>query len=274
MDISGKCAIVSGGSVGIGKAIADRLVRRGAHVFLIARREEKLREAVDDLKSKAVDSSQRFGFFSADVSNLPAVQEALKAAETECGPPAVLINSAGFSLVGYVEKLPISDIEAEMNVNYLGTVYTTKQVIDGMIQRREGWIMNISSLAGLKGIFGYTGYSGAKFGVVGFSEALRSEMRPYGVHVSVLCPPDVDTERVRNETREKPLENARISEGAKLMHPGEVADAAIRGMEKGSFIIIPGFPGKLLHIANRFAPRLVDAFIYRTIVKVRKERGL
>jgi 3-dehydrosphinganine reductase len=273
MNISGKCAIVSGGSVGIGKAIADRLARRGANVFLIARREERLREAVDDLKGKAADPSQRFGFFSADVSNLTAVQEAMKAAEAECGPPAVLINSAGFSLVGYVEKLPISDIETEMNVNYLGTVYTTKQVIEGMIARREGWILNISSLAGLKGIFGYAGYSAAKFGVIGFSEALRSEMRPYNVRVSVLCPPDVETERFKNETRPKPLENVRISEGAKLMQPGEVADVTIRGMEKGSFIIIPGFSGKMLHVANRFAPWLVDAFINRTIDKARKERG-
>ncbi len=272
MNIAGKCAIVSGGSKGIGKAIADLLARRGAHVFIMAREEAPLRKAIDDFRHLASSSRQRFGYYRCDVSELPAVQEAMRAAEAECGPPALLINSAGFSLGGYIEKLPISDIETEIRVNYLGTVYTCKQVIEGMMQRREGWIMNISSLAGLKGVFGYAGYSGAKFALIGFSEALRSELRPHGIHVSVLCPPDVDTERVRNDTREKPPETLRISDTAKLMHADDVARAAIKGLEKGSFFIIPNLAGKLLHIGNRLAPSLINKYIDKTVDKVRRER--
>jgi 3-dehydrosphinganine reductase len=273
VDLNGKCAIVTGGSDGIGKAIAIELTRLGANVFLIARRVEVLNKALSEMKAESRNAAQRFGIFSADVSDSAAVEEAVKAAEAECGPPAVLVNSAGFSLAGYAEKLPISDIETEIKVNYLGTVYAVKQVLDGMMERREGWILNVSSLAGLKGIFGYTGYSGSKFAVIGYSEALRSELRPHGVKVSVLCPPDVDTERVRTDTRENPLEMQRISEGAKLMHAEDVARVTIRGMRKGKFIIIPGFSGKMLHVANRFAPWLVDSIINRTIDKVRKELG-
>ncbi len=274
MNLVGKCAVVTGGSAGIGKAIAKELAHRGANIFLIARRKEVLRAAVEEMRREAKEESQRVGFFSADVSDLAAVTEAVAKAEADCGPPAVLVNSAGFSLAGYAEKLPISDIETEISVNYLGTVYAVKQVLNGMMERREGWILNISSLAGLKGIFGYTGYSGSKFAVIGFSEALRSELRPYNVNVSVLCPPDVDTERVRTDTREKPLEMVRISEGGGLMQPEEVASAAIKGMEKGSFIIIPGFSGKMLYVVNRIAPWLVDMVLNRKIEKVRKERGL
>jgi len=274
MDLNGKCAIVTGGSDGIGRAIAREFTRRGANVFLMARGEDKLKSAIGEMKAEAVSANQRFGYFRGDVSDLSAVEEAAKAAEAECGPPAVLVNSAGFSLAGYVEKLPISDIETEAKVNYLGTMYMVKQVVGGMIDRREGWIMNISSLAGVKGIFGYTGYSGSKFAVVGFTEALRSELRPYGIKVSVLCPPDVDTERIRTDTREKPLEMLRISEGGGLMQPEVVARKALRGMEKGTFMIIPGFSGKMLYIANRIAPWLVDMFLNRTIDKARKERGL
>jgi len=275
MYIDGKCAIVTGGSGGIGKAIAKLLARRGANVFLIARTEELLRATIDELKNEADSASQMFGFFSADVSDLAAVQDAVKAAEAECGPAAILVNSAGFHRTGYVEKVPISDIEDEIRVNYLGTVYMAKQILSGMMERREGWIMNISSLAGLKGIFGYAGYSGSKFAVVGFSEALRSELRPYGISVSVLCPPDVDVERPGHYIkREQPLENLKISEGAKLMQPGDVAHTAIKGMESGSFIIIPGFSGKMLYVANRIAPWLVDMVLNRTIDKTRKERGL
>ncbi len=274
MNINGKCAIIAGGSVGIGRAIADELARLGANIFLIARREEPLKTATRELRSAAVNPAQKFGYFRGDVSDLASVKEAVRAAETACGPPTVLVNSAGFSLGGYVEKLPVSDIETEIKINYLGTMYMVKQVVGGMIERRNGWILNISSLAGLKGIFGYTGYSAAKFAVRGFSEALRSELRPYGIRVSVLCPPDVDTERFKNDTRERPLENTMISKGAKLMHADEVARAAISGMEKGSFIIIPGFSGKLLYFANRFAPWLVNMSLDRTIDKARRMRGL
>jgi 3-dehydrosphinganine reductase len=132
----------------------------------------------------------------------------------------------------------------------------------------------VSSLGGLKGIFGYTGYSGSKFAVVGFSEALRSELRPYGVKVSVLCPPDVDTPMFENENKAKPLETMRISEGAKLMQPDDVARAAVEGMERNKFLIIPNFEGKAFVIANRLFPALLDKLLDRTVDKVRKERGL
>ena len=275
MDLTGKCAIVTGGSNGIGKAIAGLLARNGANVFLIARTQELLRLASQETKQEASNASQRFGFFSADVSDQSAVQDAVKAAEAECGPVAVVVNSAGFHRTGYVEKVSISDIEDEVRVNYLGTVYMVKQVLPGMIERREGWIQNVSSLAGLKGIFGYAGYSGSKFAVMGFSEAIRSELRPYGISVSVLCPPDVDVEKLEHYVeREQPLENVRVSEGAKAMQPEDVARAAIAGMERGSFIIIPGFSGKMLHLVNRLAPWAVDGILNRTIERARRERGL
>jgi short-subunit dehydrogenase len=275
MDLTGKCAIVTGGSNGIGTAIARLLARNGANVFLIARTPEPLRLASQEVKQEARNASQRFGFFSADVSDQRVIQDAVKAAEAECGPVAVLVNSAGFHRTGYVEELPISDIEDEVRVNYLGTVYMVKQVLPGMIDRREGWIQNVSSLAGLKGIFGYAGYSGAKFAVMGFSEAIRSELRPYGISVSALCPPDVDVEKLEHYVeREQPLENVRVSEGAKAMQPEDVARAAIAGMEKGSFIIIPGSSGKMLHLVNRLAPWAVDRILNRTIDRARRERGL
>ncbi|UCD57299.1 MAG: SDR family NAD(P)-dependent oxidoreductase, partial [Candidatus Hydrogenedentota bacterium] len=139
MDIDGRCAIVTGGSSGIGKSIAKRLARRGANVFLVARREEPLKAAVGELQEETRDVPQRFGFFSADVADLAAVERAVKAAEAECGPAAVLVNSAGIVNPGYAEELPISGMEAEIKVNYLGSVYMIKQVLNGMIERRRGW---------------------------------------------------------------------------------------------------------------------------------------
>jgi len=274
MKIEGRGAIVTGGSSGIGKAVAKLLAQHGANVFLIARRGELLQAALAEVQKEAVSETQRFGCFTADVSDSAAVQEATRAAEAECGPTAVLINSAGIVRPGYVEKLPIADMEAEIKINYLGTVYMIKQILDGMMERRSGWILNVSSLGGLKGIFGYAGYSGSKFAVVGFSEALRSELRPYGITVSVLCPPDVDTPTFEEENKVKPPETSRISEGGKVMQPEDVARTAMSGLAKGSFIIIPNTPGKLFRFANGVAPSLLDWLFDRTIDKVREERGV
>ncbi len=274
MDLTDNCAIVTGGSSGIGKAIANQLARRGANVFLIARRERALQSAVAEMKGAAGTVSQRFGFCCADVTDLDTLKKAVKMAQAECGPAMLLVNSAGLSNPGYAEKLSISGMETEIRVNYLGTVYMIKLLLQGMIERRKGWILNISSLAGLKGIFGFTGYCGSKFAVIGFSEALRSEVRPYNVKVSVLCPPDVDTPMLRKENKVKPLEALRISETAKMMEADKVAIAAIRGLDRGTFIIIPNLSGKLLRIVNALTPSLVDRYLNRIVDKVRKERGL
>ncbi len=274
MNLANKCAIVTGGSSGIGKCLAKEFAQRQANVFLIARRNDVLKEALDEVRRNAKSSGQRFGCCAADVADFTAVENAIREAEIACGPTQMLVNCAGYVNPGYVENLSIESMETELKVNYLGTVYTIKQVINGMIERRTGWILNVSSLGGLKGIFGYTSYSGSKFAVVGFSEALRSELRPYKIGVSVLCPPDVDTPMFENENKAKPLETLRISEGAKLMKPEEVAKEAIHGMEKGRFIIIPNLPGKMFNLANRLAPSLVNRFLDKTVDKVRRERGL
>ena len=122
MEVAGGCAIVTGGSSGIGKNIAKLLARRGANVFLVARKEETLKAAVEEVRKEARDPSQRFGCFGADVADPDAVKEAVSNAEAECGPSMVLVNSAGFVNPGYVEELPLSSMETELKVNYLGTV--------------------------------------------------------------------------------------------------------------------------------------------------------
>jgi 3-dehydrosphinganine reductase len=273
MNISDKCALVTGGSSGIGKGIAQIFARRGANVFLVARREDVLKTALEEVRREAARPSQQFGYFSADVADLDAVRKAVQKAESECGGIVALVNSAGVSNTGYVQDLTIDSIETALRVNYLGSVYMIKQVLEGMMERREGWIMNVSSLAGLKGIFGYSGYSASKFAVIGFSEALRSEMRPYGITVSVLCPPDVDTPMLKESSGRKPPETQKISEGAKLMEAEDVARVAVRDMERGRFIIIPNAAGKLFYIAHRLVPSLIDLYLNGVIDKVRKQIG-
>lgn len=106
--------------------------------------------------------------------------------------------------------------------------------------------------------------------MIGFSEALKSEVRPYNIEVSVLCPPDTSTPGLQIENRTKPEETKAISANARLMHPDAVAKALIKGIEGRRFMIIPGFDGKLTWIMKRLLPGLVEAVMNVKIKKIQK----
>ncbi|MGB4564627.1 MAG: SDR family NAD(P)-dependent oxidoreductase, partial [Dethiobacteria bacterium] len=120
--------------------------------------------------------------------------------------------------------------------------------------------------------FGYTAFCASKFGIIGFSEALRSELRSHGIKVAVLCPPDTDTPGFATENITKPEETKEASKGAKLMTPEEVAKELIAGLQKDRFMIIPGFDGKLNWRLKRFFPGLVDAVLQAQVDKVQRRR--
>ena len=147
-----------------------------------------------------------------------------------------------------------------------------------MKARGGGYIVNTSSMAGLIGVFGYTDYCASKFALVGFSEALRSELKPHGITVSVLCPPDTDTPGFATENQTKPEETRAISATAKVVSPDAVADELLRGMARERFLIIPGFDSRLGVLAKRFVPGVVQRVMDRTVAKVgqrrRREQGI
>jgi short-subunit dehydrogenase len=142
------------------------------------------------------------------------------------------------------------------------------------MKQAGGHIVNVSSIAGFIGIFGYTAYSASKFGIIGLSECLRNEMKPYGIKVSVLCPPDTDTPGFVRENLSKPEETKAISGNAGLMSPEQVAQALIKGMNKGAFLIIPGIEGKLIHLVKHLFPGFVGSVLDYQVRKYRKDKAL
>jgi short-subunit dehydrogenase len=136
----------------------------------------------------------------------------------------------------------------------------------------RGYIVNVASLAGLIGTFGYTDYCASKFGVIGFSEALRSELKPHGIAVSVLCPPDTDTPGFATENRTKPEETRAVSGHTRVMHPDAVAGALLRGMQRRDFLIVPGIESKCAALLKRLAPSAVQWVMDRTIARVTPAR--
>lgn len=163
--------------------------------------------------------------------------------------PDYLFNFAGIAHPGYFQELPIDIFRRTMEVNFFGTLHTAKVIAPLMMARRQGHIINTSSVAGLVGVFGYSAYGASKFAVKGFSDVLRSEMHPYGVRVSVLFPPDTDTPQLAYEDPFKPAETRALSGNVKVMSPETVARQLLAGVKRGRYLIIPGLESKLVYMA-------------------------
>jgi 3-dehydrosphinganine reductase len=258
MDLSHKLALITGGSSGIGFALAEKLASQGANVWLLARREDRLKQAVGALELKAIGADQVFGYLAADVADKESLFAVLSRFSSEVGTPDILVNSAGASRPGQFEALEPELFEELMRTNYLGTVYTTRAVIRGMINRRSGTIVNISSIAGFIGVYGYSAYGATKYAVRGFSDVLRAEMKPRGIRVSVVFPPDTETPQLAGEEPYKPEVTRELSGTAKPLSATQVADAILRGVSRGRYVITPGLDGSLLFKASN----LLGAGIY------------
>jgi short-subunit dehydrogenase len=271
-DFDSRLAFIPGGSTGIGLAIAKRLAARGADVALFARRVEPLIRAAQEVRAAGRRESQRVAWRQLDVADAPQVSAVFADAVAELGAPDILINCAGRAIPDYFERISLPQLDETMRVNFYGCWHAVSALLPHL-RDRGGYIVNVSSLAGLIGVFGYTDYAASKFAVVGFSEALRSELAPRGITVSVLCPPDTQTPGFDRENATKPAETHAVSAGASILSPEAVADALLAGMARRRFIIIPGRAGRLGYLTKRVFPRLLDWVMDRQIRTARRARG-
>ncbi len=246
----GKVALVTGGSSGIGKAIACRLAERGMDVWLVAQRKDILDCAQGEVVNHQKNPDQVIATVSADVSDWAQVRKALLYITEKSGVPDLLVNSAGVAHPGYVQELDLNIFTWMMEVNYFGTVYVTKEILPAMLKRGSGFIVNISSVAGFIGTFGYTAYGASKFAVRGFSDALRAEMKLHNIGVSLVFPPDTETPQLEYESSIKPAETKALAGNTKVMSADEVAGEIIKGIRRGKYLILPGLESKILYRLN------------------------
>jgi 3-dehydrosphinganine reductase len=263
----GNTILITGGSSGIGLELARLLLQRGGKVWLLARRPERLEEASRSLTS---EYGLECGIVPADVSNPSQVSKALEHIQQQDGPPFAVFNSAGLAQPGYVQDLDLEVFRSMMDVNYHGTVNIVKAVLPSMLERKTGVIVNIASVAGFLGFFGYTAYGSSKFAVRGFSDALRLELKPHGIQVSLVFPADTDTPQLVHETELRPPE---LKEMEKIwgisqpLHPRKVAETILKGVERGRYIILPGKDAALMFwLSNIFGAgtyRVMDIVLNR-----------
>jgi uncharacterized protein len=259
-NLGGKIVIITGASAGIGQASARAFARAGARVVLAARRVERLEALAEEIRS----GDREALVVPADLGQLADIQNLVRQTLTRFGRIDVLFNNAGFGRLDWLEKLdPVADIEALMTVNVLGVVQATRHVLPVMMGQRSGHIINMASLAGLIGTPTFSIYAASKFAVRGFSEALRREVEPWGVRVSLICPGSVATEfasvaRAHRQTRAttpKPL----------VLTAETVAQAVVRlacSPRPPGVLVLP-WPFRLPVWLNQSFPRLSDWLIER-----------
>jgi 3-oxoacyl-[acyl-carrier protein] reductase len=189
-DLKNKNALITGAGKGIGKAIAIALAKEGVNVILVARTQADVDQLAGEVNQLGVKSLA----LSADVSDINSVNAAVEKALAEFKTIDILINNAGIGAFGKFLELEPADWERIIQVNLMGTYYTTRAVIPQMIERQTGDIINISSTAGLNGNAVTSAYSASKFAVMGLTDSLMQEMRKHNIRVTALTPSTVATD--------------------------------------------------------------------------------
>jgi 3-dehydrosphinganine reductase len=267
----GKVALVTGGSSGMGKAVACALAEHGMNVWIISRRKDVLEAARMEVDHHRKSTNQLIATISADVSDRDQVHQALQVITEKSGCVDLLVNAVGAAHPGYVQDLDVEIFTSMMDVNYFGTVYVTKETLPLMLKKGAGYIVNTSSIAGFFGTYGYTAYGASKYAVRGFSSALRAELRLHNIGVSVVYPPNMDTPGLENENKTKPPETKALEGNAKEMSAEAVAREIINGIQHCTYDILPGFESKLVYRLNGVAGGLLNVYLDRVVANTYKK---
>lgn len=258
--------LITGASSGIGAAVARRFAQAGYRLILAARRVDRLNALAQEIRTQG----GQVWPIAADLSRLEEIQHLAHSALDAAGQIDILFNNAGFGRLDWLEELnPLEDVQAQIQVNLLGLIWMTQALLPQMIERRSGHIINMASLAGWVAPPTYSVYSATKFGVRGFTEALRREVSVYGVHVSGIYPGAVDTEfgtqaRIRRQTGITTPSRRRLSANA-------VAQAVLRLAQRPRrMVILPGYMRWIVAL-NVISPGLVEWAIRKRFVE--RERG-
>src|SRR5690349_3123659 len=259
MNLTGKVVIVTGASSGIGEATAREFAKQGAKVILAARRVDKLEALAQEIT--AMGTGAQALVIQADLSKLEDIQGMIQKTLEKFNRIDVLVNNAGFGRLDWLENLdPVKDIQAQIDVNVMGVIQTTRQVLPVMIKQRLGSIINMCSMAGLVGTPTYTIYAASKHAVHGFSEALRREVKPWGIDVSLVYPGGVVTEFSAHAGIKRKT-NAKTPKFM-LLTAEQVGDAVVRLARRPRRMLIIPWLWSVTVLMNKLLPGLVD---YTTI---------
>lgn len=256
MNIQGKVALVTGASRGIGRAIALELAQQGMkRLILVARDRHKLAEVAKEIEAMGVEAA----IMAVDLTKPVFVHVAIAQLWRSYGPIHILVNCAGVAYQNSFLQSKLPQVQEELSLNLLGTYSLTHMMARRMASRREGVIVNVSSLMGKVAAPTMATYSATKFAIVGFTQALRSELAPYNIRVMALLPTLTDTDMVRD------LE---LFRWVMPMTPQKVAKALVAGLQKDSPEILVGWQSHIAVWCQRLAPWLLEKVLQIATPKV------
>jgi uncharacterized protein len=238
--------LITGASSGIGAALAHEFAANGHDVVLVARREQALAALADAIAAKG---ASRPAVLRADVARADATQVIAEALDRRGLEPDVVVNNAGFGLVGTADTLDRAEQLAMIDLNVRALTDLSLAFVDSL-KRRKGGILNVASIAAFMPGPGMAVYYASKAYVLSFSEALHRELKPKGVRVTVLCPGPVPTEFQARAGMAADAFPRLLTRSAE-----QVARDGYRGLKEGRRVLVPGFVNSVVTTLTRFAPR-------------------
>ena len=266
-----KNVLITGGSTGIGLAVAKEFGKHGANLFLVARNPERLKNAQKEI-SETIPQAGKVVVFPIDVSIQKKVENSVQTILDHHGGIDILINNAGISICGRIEDHSSEDHEKVLRINYLGSLYTLKAVYPHLKTKPGSHIGFVSSVAGYLGVFGFSAYAASKFAVTGLAESIRNEAKDYGIGVTMIYPPDTDTPMYHQDIDSKLPECIALSESAKLVQPEEVAQKFLKGILKNKFEVFCNTESRLIRMLRFVLPSVYFKAVDGIIEKDRRKR--
>ncbi len=265
MNFENQVVLITGASQGIGRRLAGDFAKRGATVVGCGRSRERLQETLDEIRAVSPMST----VIACDVGDRAQVHAMVEKTIADFGKIDILINNAGIGMRRPFAETSLDTVEEIMRTNFLGMVYCTHEVLPSMVTRGDGHIVNISSGSGHIGTLNMTAYCASKFAMNGFSESLYHELRPLGIHVSVVSPGPVKTDFSRSFVDVPPKSPPSLA-----VTPESISQAVIRAIERRRVeFVVPRWLAVICWL-KRLAPNLFRAAAQRTFRRhvVGKER--
>lgn len=256
-----KVVVITGGSEGIGRALVDAFLLKGAKVATCSRNFDKL------YSLQKANPGKTLLIKTADISKEQDCKMFIEAVIRTYGTIDILINNAGISMRAMFAEVEFESLKQVMNINYWGTVYCTKLALP-YITQNKGTIVAVSSVAGYRGLPGRVGYSASKFAIQGFMEGLRTELLPTGVNVMWVCP-GFTASNIRNAalTKDGQQQGFTPLDESKLMPAETCAAITIKAIEKRKRTLIYSLEDKRTIWLNRLFPSLTDKLVHNFFFK-------
>jgi len=252
-ELTGRWAVVTGASSGLGVEFARGLAERGANLVLVARREERLRKLAGELEAAHRVTARAVAL---DLARPDAPRELAERLAAERIEVDVLVNNAGFGLYGPFAEIPWEREREMLSLDVLALVELTKRFLPGMLARNRGWVLQVASIGAFQPSPTYATYSAAKAFVLSFGEALAYELRGSAVRVTVVSPG-----ATRTEFLEVSGQKSTFFQRVTFMDARSVAESGLRAMLRGRASVVPGLSNQIAAFSVRLLPRRVQAAI-------------